>query len=137
MAGEGAEALARQPAYRLQLDDAHQRGGLRLPRSCVASSGQPAVQRGDAQAELVGRAARVRRLFTDTAISAGHAIQELPERMAADLRRQGPSRTAARMIEHESARPRLSVFAPVRLAATRGDRRRPRPELSAGRLCGR
>ena len=79
------------------------------------------------KAELrVGRLEFVE-LFTDTAISAGHAIQELPERMAADLRRlEAHLEPQPELIEHESARPRLSVFAPFgywpRLMVTDDDR---------------
>ena len=52
-------------------------------------------------------------LFTDTAITAAHAIQELPTRMAGDLRRlEAHLEPQAELLEHESARARLSVFAP-------------------------
>ncbi|CAI08987.1 hypothetical protein ebA5037 [Aromatoleum aromaticum EbN1] len=51
-------------------------------------------------------------LFLDTAISAARAVRELPERIAADLRRlEARVEPAEELREGEGARPRLAVFA--------------------------
>ncbi|MCK0508780.1 alpha/beta fold hydrolase [Aromatoleum anaerobium] len=66
-------------------------------------------------------------LFLDTAISAARAVRELPERIAADLRRlEARVEPAEELREGEGARPRLAVFARFgywpRLMVTDADR---------------
>lgn len=66
-------------------------------------------------------------LFLDTAISAARAVRELPERIAADLRRlDARVAPAEELREGEGARPRLAVFARFgywpRLMVTDADR---------------
>ncbi|KAI5912356.1 CHAT domain-containing protein [Azoarcus sp. PA01] len=66
-------------------------------------------------------------LFLDTAISAARAVRELPERIAADLRRlEARVAPAEELREGEGARPRLAVFARFgywpRLMVTDADR---------------
>ena len=89
--------------------------------------GQPAVQRGDAQGRTAGRAARVRRAVhryrdqrgpRDTGVARAHGGRSAAAR--------GHLEPQPELIEHESARPRLSVFAPFgywpRLMVTDDDR---------------
>ncbi len=69
------------------------------------ADGMPRARLRVARLELI-------ELFLDTAITAAHAVRELPERIASDLRRLEARIDAAEELrEGEGARPRLAVFA--------------------------